>query len=451
MAYIAPFGRDDFTECIHCGLCLEACPTYRLTYEEGLSPRGRIDLIHAFAETRLAPLDGNPRSLDLCLVCGSCAAACPSGVHYIDLVTKARSWLPEARSERRARRVLRYLRLFFLHPRLLRLGLGSVRFAARSGIAGFIVRNFFAREHREHFLDLIASITANGEPAAVGEPALYGAPTSGRGPHQQPALSSASVVNVFRGCVTPVIFPNVLDSLESLLARCGFEAAYPPGQACCGALLSHHGDIESARSLARRNIDAFETDAGGPIITEAAGCGAMLKGYAALLADDSEYAERAARFSARVRDASEFLAERAASFAADFGESGQHIDRIGGNHAAPAVAQSITIVYQDPCHLRHVQGVSEAPRRLLDLLPGLQRIDGAEEDLCCGSAGIYNLLEPDTAAILADRKIEALARNGVSLVVTANPGCRLQLAGRLRRAGIDMRHVIEVCAERWPH
>lgn len=437
-AYVPPFERRDFTSCVHCGLCLEACPTYRETFEEGLSARGRIDLIRAFAERSLAAAGESPRSLDLCLACASCQAACPSGVRYLDLIAKARSWLAAARSPRRDRHVLRTLRLLFLRPRLLRLALRIVRSASRSGLAALAVRLLFAKSHRPHFRLLAESLRATM------------AGPSRRGPRADPvsprlAPSDSPEVLLFRGCTTPVLFPEVMRALESILARLRIPFGDPPAQGCCGALLLHHGDIASARRLARRNIAAFEQTGDGPILVEAAGCGAVLKAYGELLADDPKFAERARRFAARIRDVSEFLADRLPALSP---ASPLPLHSAEDDAALPAAP--MLVVYQDPCHLRHLQGIVSAPRELLDRLPGIRRATIEEEDLCCGSAGIYNLLEPEMSARLAARKVAHLAATGAQMVISANPGCRIQLAGRLRREGIEMRHLIELCAERWP-
>lgn len=444
-----PLRREDFTACIHCGLCLEACPTYRETLEEGLSARGRVQIMQALADGRIGSGPGDARSLDLCLLCCSCESACPSGVGYLDLVVKARSWLSQARGGRRERFVRNLLRVLFLRPRLLSLALRTVRLSARWGIASLVVRTFFVKSHRRHFLDLIASLVET-PPAAGPEqplterdrpPAECDEPITGRArpavelqPGSPPTQRDLQSVVIFRGCTTPVLFPQVLESMELLLRKIGVDFSYPSGQSCCGALLLHHGDVESTRKLARRNIDVFAASGSRLILVEAAGCGAILKKYGDMLADDPEYAVRARSFSARVRDVTEFLAAV--------------VQRPRRESPEPPAAP-LRVVYQDPCHLRHLQGVSEEPRLVLDSLPQIHRVAAGEEDLCCGSAGIYNLLEPEMSAGLADRKVEMLAATGADLVVTANPGCRLQLEGRLRRRGLAIRHIVEICERFW--
>jgi glycolate oxidase iron-sulfur subunit len=410
----AAMRREDLRACIHCGLCLEACPTYRETHDEGESARGRIALLTALAAGALAADADAGRALGDCLLCCSCQAACPSGVRYEWLMSQARAGLAGARAAGRERRWLRRFWALFRHPRRLALTLRLVRWSCRTGLAGLDVGLIFPSRHRAHYLDLIASVRASSGAA--------------RRPRHRPEAPPEALI--FTGCVTPVVFPQVLAALESILERARVPSLAPRRQACCGALHLHTGDLEGARGLARRNIAVFEAAGAGPVLAEAAGCAAALKEYGELLADDPAYAERARAFAARVRDATEYLAELWAA-------------------APPAAreADAVRVVYQDACHLRHLQGIARAPRDLLDRLPRLRRAAAIEEDLCCGSAGVYNLLRPAMAARLGERKADALAATGAAVVVTANPGCRLQLEGRLRRRGIAMRHVIEVCAE----
>jgi len=358
----------------------------------------------------------------------------------------------------------------------LKSALGFVRWAAGNGLAGAAVRLATPPEHRGHFLDLLASIAppARDEMPPAWRAARRGGGTSraaGGGEMPAPAsgdgISSAAAaagprhgVAIFRGCVTPAFFPQVLEALESILRRAGIAFVTPRRQACCGALHFHSGDLDGARELARRNVAAFEEKEDGWIVAESAGCAAMLKTYGSLLADDPEYAERAGRFSARVRDATELLyALRAPHTAADSPSAsarepappaaaagrGEQLTLAPVADQADGGAGKLRIVYQDACRLRHVQGIVQEPRALLDALPGVERVSAPEETLCCGAAGIYQLLQPGMAAMLGERKAGALAVSGAALVVTADPGCRLQLAGRLRRHGLAVRHILEVC------
>lgn len=410
--------RKDFLACIHCGLCLEACPTYRETLDEGESARGRIALLKSLALSELTPDADAARALADCVLCASCQAACPSGIGYEWLMARARTHLGGAQPSGRERRWLRRWWTLFRRPRQLALTLRLVRWAAGTGLAGLGVRLFFPRPHQAHYLDLVASVRAS-----AGQP---------RRPRVKRRADEAADVLIFAGCVTPVVFPQVLAALESVLKKAGVSCAMPRQQVCCGAIHFHTGDLAGARALARRNIAAFEAAGEGPVVVEAAGCAAALKEYGELLADDPDFAERARAFAARVRDATEYLAALRGPAAPG---------------AAPA--ETTRVVYQDACHLRHLQGIVDAPRDLLDRLPGVTRMAAAEEDLCCGSGGVFNLLRPSLAARLGERKAEVLAASGAEIAVTTNPGCRVQLEGRLRRRGIGMLHLIEVCDRHW--
>lgn len=414
--------REDFLACIHCGLCLEACPTYRETLDEGESARGRIALLKSLALRELKPDADASRALAHCVLCASCQAACPSGVAYEWLIARARAELDGAQAEGRERRWLRRWWTLFRRPRQLALALRLVRWSARTGLADLGVRLFFPRQHQAHYRDLVASVRASA--------------SQSRRPRARRRVEAPADVLIFTGCVTPVVFPQVLAALESVLEKAGVSFATPRKQVCCGALHFHTGDLEGARGLARRNIAAFEAAGEGRVVVEAAGCAAALKEYGALLADDPDFAERARVFAARVRDATEVLAELRGPAALE---------------AAPSVAPAgaTRVVYQDACHLRHLQGITAPPRDLLDDLPGVTRVTAGEEDLCCGSGGVFNLLHPSMAARLGERKADALAATGAEIVVTANPGCRIQLEGRLRRRGIAMQHLIEICDRHW--
>lgn len=427
--------REDFLACIHCGLCLEACPTYRETLDEGESARGRIALLASLASGELVPDPDAARALAHCVLCASCQAACPSGVAFERLMSRARTHLAGAQAEGRERRWLRRFWTLFQHPRLLALTLRLLRWTARTGLADLGVRLLFPRAHRAHYRDLIASVRASAGEA--------------RRPRSRGPLEARADALLFTGCVTPIVFPQVLAALESILRKAGVSFATPRKQGCCGALHFHTGDLEGARRLARRNIVAFEAAGEGRVLVEAAGCAAALKEYGELLADDPDFAERARVFAARVRDATEYVWELREAAGGDSEP---------GPGAVPATERSretetsfgmTRIVYQDACHLRHLQGMARQPRDLLDGFAHLTRVTAGEEDLCCGSGGIFNLLRPSMAGRLGERKAEALAATGADLVVTANPGCRIQLAGRLQRRGIAMRHLVEVCDRHW--
>jgi glycolate oxidase iron-sulfur subunit len=231
----------------------------------------------------------------------------------------------------------------------------------------------------------------------------------------------------------PALFPRTLGAWRELFGRLGVPCSVPGRQTCCGALHLQHGEFDAARVLAKRNISAFEAAGDGLILVAAAGCGAALKDYGELLADDPSCAVAARAFAARVRDVTEVLEEWIPAQPAPAGKD-----------------EPLRAVCLESCHLRHVQQVRQAPGRILDRLPGLRRLETPEVDLCCGSAGLYNLLEPEMSAQLGDRKAERLLATGAQIVVTTNPGCQLQMAGRLAAQGVEVRHILEVCAALWP-
>lgn len=408
-----------FLDCVHCGLCHSACPTYVELGTEADSPRGRIHLMHALQEGSL-PVDAQAvHHLDLCLGCRGCETACPSGVQYGALIEAARPWI-EARYRRHAgTRLRRCLTLGMLpYPRRLRAALAPVRLLERSGVLALGRR-------------LVRRLPARWRYAA----SLLPDPLAARAvvPRETPADGSERErVQLLVGCVMPELFGGTVRSTLAVLARSGCAVSAPPGQGCCGALSLHAGDRATAERLARVNVDAFEPASGAApvLVVNAAGCGAMMKEYGALLAGDAAYAARAARLAARVEDVTETLARVAAVPPA-------------------AAARPQRIAYHDPCHLAHAQGVRAAPRALLASIPGVTLVPMADEDLCCGSAGHYNVMHPDVARRLVARKVEAIIASGAELVATANAGCALQLEAGLRAVGVatPVRHVVDVLAD----
>lgn len=399
-------------ECVHCGLCLNACPTYLELGTEADSPRGRIHLIRAVEEGTLA-LDAEVvRHLDLCLGCRACESACPSGVRYGEILESARAFVA-ARAPRpwwdQARR--RAVLAIFPHRRRLRALLGLAALARMLGMWPLVTR-------------WVAGAALLPAPAAVSPPAAV-TPASG------PARRR---VGLLRGCVGDVLFGGVTAAATRVLARHGATVVVPPAQGCCGALHLHGGDPATARTLARRLLDAFPADLDALAVT-AAGCGATLREYGALLADDPVYAGRARDFAARVRDVSEVLVDLGA-------------DARPGGAGAPAPPRRVA--YHDACHLAHAQGVHTEPRALLAAVPGVTLVELAESDVCCGSAGTYNLVEPAMAQRLRERKIDCIVASGADCVVAANPGCALQIRAGLAARGltVPVLHPVEVLAER---
>lgn len=409
-----------FLDCVHCGLCHSACPTYVELGTEADSPRGRIHLMHALQQGTLALDAAAVRHLDLCLGCRGCETACPSGVRYGALIEAARPWI-EARHQRPPlTRLRRALALAILpERRRLRAALAPLRVLERRGTLAWarpLLRRLPPRwRYRASLL-----------PDPLAAPADVAAANPPRGVER-------ARVQLLVGCVMPELFGDTVRNTVEVLTRNGCRVAAPPDQVCCGALALHAGDHATAERLARRNVDAFEgtqAGAGQPLVVNAAGCGAMMKEYGTLLAGDRAYAERAARLAARVEDATQLLVR---------------LPLVPPAGEAP----SCRVAYHDPCHLAHAQGVREAPRALLKAIPGTILVPMVDEDLCCGSAGHYNVMHPDLAARLVARKVEAMRASGAEVVATANAGCALQLEAGLRAAGLSsrVRHVLDLLAE----
>lgn len=417
--------RDDILQrCIHCGLCLPSCPTYLETYRETSSPRGRISLIRAVAEGQLdVTSPGFVDQMYECLDCRACEAACPSGVQYGQLVETARTQIERAYAEsepqtRKAGKSAVFegtfgdMRRFRLANRALWL---YQRSGARSLARSMGVLERLGLSDIESLLpDLPASFVT---PRGQVYPPLPSVPARGR-------------VALFAGCVMSTVFAETDRATIRVLAANGYDVALPAGQGCCGALTVHAGEMDRARVLARQNIAAFEESGAEYIVANAAGCGAELKEYGKLLVDDPEWAARASTFADRVRDVTELLGELQAG--------GQLNTRFG--------AVPLRVTYQEPCHLAHAQRISQQPRALLAAIPWLELVEMDEPALCCGSAGIYNITRPEMASRLGDRKVRNMLATGAQAVVTANPGCALQLRASLRRAGshAPVYHVVDV-------
>ena len=399
-----------FLDCVHCGLCLSACPTYLETGKEMDSPRGRIYLLKAVQEGRLPLSEPVVEHIDLCLGCRACESACPSGVQYGVLLEHGRDFI-----ERKHRRSLfqTWLRRVFIegvlaHPARMKLALLPVRVLQALRLDRLLTR--FEPFRPLEFLPRLSRTTS--------KPLAETTPAEGE---------RRSRVGMISGCVTSVLFGRTNEATIRLLARAGCEVVVPRGQVCCGALYAHGGSLEKARQCARQNIDQFEKLDLDAVIINAAGCGSTLKEYGKLLHDDPKYAGRGAVFSAKVKDLSEFLV------ASGFQSA------IGNRQSA------IRVTYHDACHLAHPQGIKVAPRALLRAMPGVELIELPESDVCCGSAGSYNLTEPEMADRLQRRKIENIRAIGARIVVTTNPGCILQIQSGLTKAGqsIEVVHLAD--------
>jgi glycolate oxidase iron-sulfur subunit len=459
--------RSAVKDCVHCGFCLPACPTYQLWGEEMDSPRGRIHLVSQL-------LDGAPLTepaaehFDRCLGCMACMTACPSGVQYDQIIEAAREWTesagapgapvaggtvaggtvaggpasgepaggePQARRSLRDRATRAAIFAVFPYPRRLRVLTAPLRAAQRAGADRLLARSGLA-----------------GLVSPAADAALRLAPPSsrplpaGRFPARVPALGTRrAVVGMLTGCVQSVFFPQVNAATARVLAAEGCDVVIPRGQGCCGALSLHSGRAAEAARFAARTIETFEAAGVDAIVVNSAGCGSAMKEYERLFSHQAEpnpaaevspalagqveggsWVTRAAALSARVRDLAEFLAE---------------IGPIAPRHPVPVRA-----AYHDACHLGHAQRITREPRSLLREIPGLELVELRDAGTCCGSAGVYNLLQPEAARALGARKADAVADSGAELLISANPGCTLQITAELTDRGqrIAAAHTAEV-------
>jgi glycolate oxidase iron-sulfur subunit len=410
--------RIDLDKCVHCGLCLNACPTYRELGVEMDSPRGRIYQMVQVADG--APItDAYREHIDLCLACRGCETACPSGVKYGRLVEAARADIEDRTARPLLSRIARKLVFDTLLPSrtLLRLAGAGLWIYQRLGIQRLV--------RASRILKIMGLADLESLSPAVETPFFYRHmgkvfPAQGEQKHRVVLLS---------GCIANVCFARLNEATVRVLQANGCEVTVHKGQTCCGALHVHAGQRESARKLARKNIDALAEAGFDAILTSAAGCGSTLKEYDELLEHDPKYAERARRFAGLMKDVTEFLASI---------ELNPKMGEVSG-----------IVTYQDSCHLAHGQKVRSAPRELLKQVPGLTFKEMPMSDLCCGSAGIYNVVHTEMALSLLEKKMYSVNLTGAARIVTANPGCMLQL-----RAGVDrhghgqqVSHVVEVLDE----
>ncbi|MEP6921776.1 MAG: heterodisulfide reductase-related iron-sulfur binding cluster [bacterium] len=410
--------------CVHCGLCLEACPTYTLTGNENDSPRGRIYLMRAVVEGKLA---GNSATfqthIDRCLGCRACEPVCPAGVEYGQLLEVSRESLfkpdvPRGVSYRLLRLALRHV---WLHPARLRFAFSSARLMRDLGMAKPLRMLVGTLSSRMQFgLALLESSAPQLD---------VDAPTAASPEAEAGASSRSNGTNLFTGCVTAGLFARVNEATRRVLRVNGYSVRSPKGQVCCGALHAHAGDLEGARILARQNIQAFEAAGNDPIITNAGGCGAMLVSYGHLFAGDPSFATRAKKFGARVRDIS------------------QQLEGLEIKKGAPLAATPVT--YDASCHLLNGQHAAEAPLKLLRAIPDLNIVplEGAER--CCGGAGVYNLLEPAMSAGVLEEKLRHVRETGAEILATGNGGCQMQIGAGARLSGLDLKvcHPIELLDE----
>jgi glycolate oxidase iron-sulfur subunit len=435
---IHPPDRALIDTCVHCGFCLPSCPTYVLWGEEMDSPRGRIYLMKAGLDGRTEMTPAFVDHFDACLGCMACVTSCPSGVQYAPLIEATRAQIerryPRSFSDRLFRGAIFAL---FPYPSRLRLALLPLAILQRT-----IGKNRGARgERREQnscgpralrsrrfFLKPRTSIVARLRAMLSLAPKVSWSSLFASIPARTAATGTPRLtVGLLTGCVQRLVFPRVNEATVRVLAAEGCDVLAPPEQGCCGALALHAGRLDEARAFARRTIEVFERAGVERIAVNAAGCGSSMKEYGQLLADDPAWAGRARAFSARVRDVTEIVSQL-------------------GAPRAPRHPLALRVAYHDACHLAHAQGVRQPPRDLLRSIPGVEILPFAEQEICCGSAGIYNLVEPDAARELGDRKAGHIDAVKPDIIATANPGCMLQMATASARLGRErpILHPIEI-------
>jgi len=419
--YLKHLDYSILQQCIHCGMCLPTCPTYDETKLERNSPRGRIALMRLIADGRLEVTQAFGQELYFCLGCLTCETACPAGVRYGEMFEHARADIEQAGVMRNpVRNLVRALTLrwMFTRPHTLR-AIGRLIWLYQAGGLEFLVRKLkltrFLPKRLRALEPLTPRVQRNFTDALIR-------------PIETPANPKYRV-GLLTGCVQDLVFSNVnRDTADVLLAN-GCEVVTPRAQFCCGSIHAHNGELELARQMARRNLDAFDLRHLDAVITNAAGCGTHLKNYRHLLQDDPAFADRAVAWSAKMRDIHEWLAE------------------IGIR--APAVSTPQTVTYHEACHLCHGQKITRQPREILKAVPGLDLVELPESTWCCGSAGVYNITQPEMSQKLLRRKMANIVTTAAQVVASANPGCSAQLLAGVRASNLKIRvtHPISLLAE----
>ena len=417
--------EDELMNCMRCGFCLPTCPTYiESGFQESHSPRGRIALMKAVVDRLIEPDEDVERSLNMCLGCRACEPVCPSGVRYGHLLEEAHDIIQQHKKHSFLVRVVRKLVFheLFPYPERMRMAMGLIGFYQRSGLQSFA--------RKTGLLNILPSSLRQMEKVLPNVPPLK--EMKERPHHLAPEGPVKRRVAFFTGCLMDTMFMATNDATMRLLQLAGCEVIIPPAQTCCGALHGHGGEKQKAKELAKRNIEAFERLEVDDIVTNAGGCGAFLMEYDHLLKDEAEWSERAKAFVAKIKDISEVLVEL------DFQQKRLKVP--------PQI-----VTYQDSCHLRNVMKTSAAPRKLLRAIEGVKFHEMKDADRCCGSAGIYNIVEPEMSMQILDYKMEMAKQTKAATIVTANPGCLLQVKLGIERAGLAGRvravHLVDFLLE----
>ncbi|OKH18826.1 glycolate oxidase [Hydrococcus rivularis NIES-593] len=415
-----PPKQELIDTCVHCGFCLSTCPSYRVIGKEMDSPRGRIYLMNAINKGEAALDETTTQHFDSCLGCLACVTTCPSGVQYDQLIAATRPQVERNQPRSLKDKLIRTLIFnLFPYPNRLRIFLPLLWLYQKLGIqklvrATGLLNRFFPR------LAAMESILPEVNLKSLRDNLPDIIPAQGEKRYR---------VGVILGCVQRLFFSPVNEATVRVLTANGCEVVIPQTQGCCAALPAHQGQEAQAQALARQMIDSFEGTEVDYIIINAAGCGHTLKEYNHILEDDPEYQEKAKQFVAKVRDIQEFLAEAKLT-----------------TNLSPLTEKDLTIVYQDACHLLHGQKISLQPRQLLKQIPGVKLKEPLDAALCCGSAGVYNMLQPEVANELGQQKVKNLLDTGAQLIASPNPGCSLQLKKHMKLKGqeIPLMHPMEL-------
>ena len=412
--------EEDLYKCIHCGFCLQACPTYLQTGLETESPRGRIALMKAVNEGRLEITPNVYRHWDLCIQCRACEVACPSGVEYGRLIEATMEQVDKVRVIGRPARLAASLLLKRILPDQPRLSLliGAARMYQRSGVQSVIRGSGLLERISPRLAELERSL-----------PPISGSFFTATGQRYTAFGERRARVALLSGCVMPLAHGPEMRAVARVLTRNGCEVVVPDGQVCCGAINTHVGDLETTRRLAKQNIDVFLASGVDAVVVASAGCGTRMKEYDYLLRDDAEYADRARMLVAMVKDVHEFLVDLP--------------------FIPPLGRLDYAVTYQDSCHLSHSQRITEQPRALLRSIPGLRLTEMDESTVCCGGGGTYTITQREFSLGLLDRKMGSIAETGVDVVATANPGCVIQLQYGMARSGsgLPVRYVTDLLDE----
>ncbi|MEY2429498.1 MAG: glycolate oxidase iron-sulfur subunit [Verrucomicrobiota bacterium] len=438
-SYLKNLDYSVVQQCMHCGLCLPTCPTYDATKLERNSPRGRIALMRAIADDRLEATKAFADEMYFCLGCLACMTACPAGVNYAELFEHARAEAEQSGVLKTPKRTLiRNFTLRWLFMDLNRLQLlGRVlRLYQQLGLQTFVRRSGILKLLPKRLRELEA-MTPDIQPRFSAE--LISPVTSSLGPRKYR-------IAMLIGCAQDLIFSDINRDTVEVLARNGCEVVTPPEQFCCGSLHAHNGEWELAQQLARKQLDQFPPDQFDAIITNAGGCGSHLKHYRKLLADDPVYQDRAALWDKKVKDIHEWLIEIGVQ--APIQRSEVRGQRSGVDQSLLTSAATV-VTYHESCHLCHGQKITSQPRQLLRTIPNLKLVELPEAAWCCGSAGIYNIVQPEMANELLQRKLKHIKSTGAEIVATGNPGCLLQIINGAQQQGLNLRivHPITLLAE----